>query len=547
LSRLRGSAWAVLGALSAACGGTPAEQSSGAGGASRTPCDACVHPSAGEASGSAGSPLGGQFGGALVGAAGEAGSPATSDEGGAAGDSGGSPIAANGVAISEVSFWQAMRVPLGLASTPAETSAPIVLNKPGILRVFVEPGSLFHARQLTAALQFGAGPSGAPLTSTKLIRAASANGDFSTTFNFPMDAASVVADASYSVVVQDGVVGPVLARYPVAGQSALNPVSAGKTLNVVVVPLVVAGVVPNTSADAMSSFRSRVLSMYPLGDLTISVHAPVTSSIAIGPSTGWSQLLDALYALRAKDAPANNVYYYGMFTPAQRFDQYCVTDCTVGLSNVAGLHEVESRGSIGLGIFADGSNSDAPDTMAHELGHALGREHAPCGNPSGPDKLFPYEGGKVGVWGFDSLNHLLLDPSVYGDVMGYCSPDWISDYTYSAIFDRIQYVNAAVTGSQALRLEAAASVFRRVLVDAQGALAWGSPFTPSDGPQGDVRELTLLALDGTEIGSITAYFRPFSDGPGGFLSVPEAALDASGGVGAIRLGSAELSLDAPKP
>jgi hypothetical protein len=411
--------------------------------------------------------------------------------------------------------------------------------------VFVAPGPGFKARSLSVALTFGVVPLGAPLVSTKFIRAASANGDFGTTFNFPIDPKDVLADATYSVVLSDGAGGPELDHYPAAEQSALAPVSAGSSFNVMVVPITVKGVPANVSNDVLATFRARVLSMYPLADLTITLHEPLVSSVAVGPDAGWDQTLDALYALRAKDAPADNVYYYGMFTPQPSFDDYCVTSCTVGLSQVAAPNEVEYRGSIGLGVFPDGSDSDAPDTMAHELGHALGREHAPCmTSDPGP---FPYPDGHIGVWGFDSLNHLLLDPAAYGDVMGYCSPDWISDYTYDAIFDRIQYVNAAVTSAKVLQHRPPAVAFRRVLIDAAGGLAWGSLFTPGHDPRGPARAVSLLAADGSAIASATGYFQPFGDSARGFLLVPAALLDLATGVSAIRVGAAELSLGAPMP
>jgi hypothetical protein len=37
----------------------------------------------------------------------------------------------------------------------------------------------------------------------------------------------------------------------------------------------------------------------------------------------------------------------------------------------------------------------------------------------------------------------LLDPLRYSDIQSYCNPAWISDYTYSAIFDWVARVNAA--------------------------------------------------------------------------------------------------------
>ncbi len=370
--------------------------------------------------------------------------------------------------ISEVSLWQTLRVPLELNGADVAPNAPIVANKDGILRVYVAPSARFQARALSVELSFGSAGNTAPFTSTKLIRGASEHSEFGSTFNFPIDATRIVPGASYAVHLLDGEGGPELDRYPASDVSRLSVASAG-TLHVVLVPLVVGGVMPDVSAAKIATFRARVLSMYPLSELSITTHDPVTSGIAVGPSAGWDELLDSLYALRAQDAPADNVFYYGMFTPAATFYDYCVTDCTVGYSVVADASDVADRGSVGLGIFSDGSNSDAPDTMAHELGHALGRDHAPCDVSKQDAGPFPYPGGKIGVWGFDSLNHLLLDPSVYGDVMGYCTPDWISDFTYSAIFKRITQVNAALGTPGAKALRPQSDTVRRVLVHHVGS------------------------------------------------------------------------------
>lgn len=395
---------------------------------------------------------------------------ASCNEAGAAGAAGqNGDLAAAGQAgsgteltISEISFWQALRIPLALNGAAAPANAPIVANKSGILRIYVSPGATFRARELSVALSYEANGVTSAFTSKKLIRGASEQGEFGSTFNFPIDASQVVSGASYSVrlLTNDA---EELDRYPVAESSALSVESAG-ALHVVVVPLVVGGVMPDVSPAKLDTFRARVLSMYPLAELSLNVHEPVVSAGAVGPSAGWDALLDSLYALRAQDAPADNVFYYGMFTPTKNFDEYCVSNCTVGYSAVTDATDIADRGSVGLGIFPDGSNSDAPDTMAHELGHALGRDHAPCNVAKGDAGPFPYPGGKIGVWGFDSLNHLLLDPSLYGDVMGYCTPDWISDFTYRALFERIQGVNAEPGGIGAKALRPSPGAIRRVLV-----------------------------------------------------------------------------------
>lgn len=70
-------------------------------------------------------------------------------------------------------------------------------------------------------------------------------------------------------------------------------------------------------------------------------------------------------------------------------------------------------------------------TIAHELGHNMSLGHAPCGSPNlfTVDASYPYADGSIGVWGYDTRNDLLVPPDTK-DLMGYCSPRWISDYSF---------------------------------------------------------------------------------------------------------------------
>ena len=70
--------------------------------------------------------------------------------------------------------------------------------------------------------------------------------------------------------------------------------------------------------------------------------------------------------------------------------------------------------------------------IAHELGHNLSLDHAPCGGAGGPDLAFPQTNGSIGVWGYDSRGGGALVAPHVRDVMSYCGPPrWISDYSFA--------------------------------------------------------------------------------------------------------------------
>jgi len=81
-------------------------------------------------------------------------------------------------------------------------------------------------------------------------------------------------------------------------------------------------------------------------------------------------------------------------------------------------------------------------SVAHELGHLYGLDHAPCGPPGGTqptdtDDDFVPSNGDTGDVGVDVLAGTVF-PASDGDFMSYCAPSWISAYHWSKLFDRFQ-------------------------------------------------------------------------------------------------------------
>ena len=118
---------------------------------------------------------------------------------------------------------------------------------------------------------------------------------------------------------------------------------------------------------------------------------------------------------------------------------------------VRGLARVGGRVSIGKPLATE---------MAHEVGHNLNLDHAPCGGALGTDPEFPYPNGSIGVWGYDFRNGTVVSPDRRRDIMGYCyEQGWLSDYYFEKVIDYREEVEA-----QAARVMAAAPPRSETLV-----------------------------------------------------------------------------------
>lgn len=202
-------------------------------------------------------------------------------------------------------------------------------------------------------------------------------------------------------------------RIPAEGRLALD-VRRLPRLDLTVVPVVVAS---DTVSDqpafdwtegltANSDELRLARSVLPIGGMAVRVHEGVVTNADLTTGNGWGDLLGEITLLRVSEGSSG--YYYGAVAP-------------IPGSRWSGLAVVAFPVAIGV---ADG------ETLAHELGHNQGLQHAPCGGTGGADQDYPYEGGVAGVWGYDMHAGRLVNPFLYKDVMGYCSPNWVSDYHF---------------------------------------------------------------------------------------------------------------------
>jgi hypothetical protein len=422
---------------------------------------------------------------------------------------------ARGLTITAVAVYQSIKVPLMTDGQPVDGSArgaDVIQGRDAMFRVFSTLDTGFLARELSARLTVTNGTAEDQYFAKRTVAGDSNEADLGSTFDIVVPKDRIQADTRWSVEVVECGAGSgaiEVPRYPVSGDVALAARKTGP-LKITVVPVETNGHSPDTSDAALSVYRGLMTAMYPADDVQIAVGSGITTSYPVD----WTGLLDQIRAKRQSDNPPADVYYYGFLKPTDTLVQYCQSSCTAGIGYVVGPGETATRAAVGL-AFADESSAK---TMAHEIGHNHGRNHAPCapGPISGVDASYPYPGGLTFVWGYDSRNRVLFDPGVSTDIMGYCSNKWISDYTYRGITDRVATVNGAF---EVLTAPSAVQAFRVLLVDARGP-RWGVPF---DGPRsayGTAELADVLDAGGNVVTRITVYRTEVADANASSVLVP---------------------------
>jgi len=390
---------------------------------------------------------------------------------------------ADDVVVDHVSVNQAVEVTLVKeGAAVAAPNAPIIAGRPALVRVFAKPTG--RATPSLAAELRVVRPGNADVVVRAPARTIGGEMDAvdpSTTFTFELGADAITASASFSVTLGTTFEsGSDVVRYPADGSAApLGAKTGSAKMRVKFVPVRYdqdgSGRTPSLSD--VSAYRNALYKMYPAADVEISVRDPLPwTKVVEGDGNGWDDLLDAVIQTRRTDRAPDDVYYVGIFTPAASLHDFCDSACVLGVAPLAMEREIGLRVAMVLGYDEISSGS----TLAQELAHAMGREHAPCGGADGPDPEYPYARAGIGVVGWNPVTKKVVDPSRAKDFMSYCGPTWISDYTYAGLYERLEYVSGGASASpqkstgsksamQTYRVRADGSVRPGPIVDVAGA------------------------------------------------------------------------------
>lgn len=420
------------------------------------------------------------------------------------------------VAISDVTAYQSLELGLvrdGTTVAADERNAYLVAARETLFRVALQTTAEFGPRVLSARVTLENDSGTTTHFEKKLITSSSNPADLDTTFQVVVPGSAMAAGSRYAVEIVEcepasgSLRSP---RYPATDTADLG-VRATGALKVHFIPIQANSRLPDTSAATLDVYRSYLESMYPAGEIVFSVGDAISTSTPID----WVGVLEQTQAKRRADAPASDVYYYGLLQPAASFEEFCAGACTSGIGFVADAGAAGQRASVGVS-FGDTLSAEV---LAHELGHNHGREHAPCalgGSISGVDPGYPYADGLTGVWGYDGAADLLLDPERHTDIMGYCRNKWISDYTYRALASRIAQVNAATE----LRVDPSRLAPWQVLWLDAGRPRWGTPIVEPTAPYGEAEPAEVLDRSGQPIARVEVYRTRVADRDAAMLLVP---------------------------
>ncbi|TVQ90750.1 MAG: hypothetical protein EA397_11765 [Deltaproteobacteria bacterium] len=428
------------------------------------------------------------------------------------------------VGIAKVALYQGVESILMQQRDDPISDVAIVTGRDALIRVFVEPGDDFEPREIGARFYIhhggqiiGAGEGRAR------IDGPSEQAELESTLNVPISGTMLPeAELSWSVELVEVVDRPPrgstsAALYPAQGTAALPTLPIGGPMQVYLMPISWdhdgSGRLPDTSAESLATYHTTLRSIFPAAGLELHLEEPMSWDRSVAPNgAGWSELLNRVLEERWIRGIPGDAYLYGLFRPGDT-----EVGGIAGLSLLAMLPEHSAgRASIGLAMHPGGGAG----TMAHEVGHAAGRSHAPCGGAAGSDPNYPHQDAHLGSWGYHPAEERLFDPDVFHDFMSYCGPGWVSDFHWNLLAERQAGIYQYYHGQSTAR--ARTRVWQTAWLHPDGRIEAWEPVALAD-PPGLEDHVIEVEIDGAPQ-VVQARLAPFSHLDGGLLYLPTAQL-----------------------
>lgn len=309
----------------------------------------------------------------------------------------------------------------------ATNSVSLIADKSTLLRVYAQSSGtgVDPVAEVTVHARRGMVSLGSLTVGPHIVPARPSLGDLNSTFNIALPAEWLAGDVTLTTTID--------AVNTVPEMNEANNVYTEQFTFHNVAPLQIT-IVPITYTDTRTGrvfvdaphdpISYWLRGAFPVSQINVAFHPPIAFTGDLRQPDEWERLLNELTTLWAAELGMGAAtVYYGLIPNAD------ATGATWFEGGVSGLGWIGQRVSLGLDVGVETGNA-----AGHEIGHNFGRQHAPCGNPNSVDPHYPYPNATIGVYGLDTADDVLLDPSGHYDMMSYCGPEWVSDYTYEALF-----------------------------------------------------------------------------------------------------------------
>ena len=387
----------------------------------------------------------------------------------------------------------------------ATNSVSLIADKPALLRVFAQATgtTIPPVAEVTVRAQRGETYLGSLTLGPEAVSTQPTAGDLNTTFNFDLPSSWLSGDVTLTATID--------AVNTVPEANEVNNAHTSQFSFLEVAPLQLT-IIPirythtptgqeflDPPHDPVSNWLQGA---FPVSRVDVSYHVPFSFSGDLRQPGEWQRLLEELSTLSAAEVGQGSAtVYYGLIPTVN------ASGATWFEGGVSGFGWIGQRVSLGLDVGAATGNS-----AGHELGHNFGRHHAPCGNPSSVDPHYPYPNATIGVYGVDTEEELLLAPAANFDMMSYCGPEWVSDYTYEGLLNN-QLMRAAQTS------QPSEGLLVRAMLETDTAEATAAGGLP------EVNVLPVYRLSGTApAADDNGYTAQLLDASGAIVATQPAAL-----------------------
>ena len=358
-------------------------------------------------------------------------------------------LARGGIRIAGTTINQGVELVIsenGQWKGPSERTMRVASGRRAMIRSYVTVPDGWQPRPIRGVLvaETDDGSERIVQTATITVEGASRPGDLASTFTFGLEAEQMVPGLNFQVTLSEVGDASSIPASDVAPIDPPEPELIGiegipMKMRVVMVPVRYSDGYCNNSSSVeeladssiVQSFRDALYVLNPVQDVEVTVHPTEIDFTDYQSGEGFARLLSNMQGMRVQDNAPPDVHYYALLDKCGNGTH----DGAGGYGYLGGNSIDTASQRVSAGLWCPGCGSGWSEyTFTHEVGHSQGMNHVGCGTQG----HLPHPSGEVGVWGFDVLNLELHHPTSTYEYMSYCSPTWVSDWTWNYTWGIIQ-------------------------------------------------------------------------------------------------------------